>query len=95
MQQLYELPLGQLRVLRVTAAPSVSDTKTTMSATRSAAIKFGLRWKKALLKQDEAQQIASAYVLIVEIKPTVNSDTSIDHQHRSHNHNHNHNHSQS
>ncbi len=91
MQQLYQLPLGQLRVLRVTAAPSVSDTKTTMSATRSAAIKFGLRWKKALLKQDEAQQIASAYVLIVEIKPTVNSDTSIDHQHRSHNHNHNHN----
>ncbi|WP_300312002.1 hypothetical protein [uncultured Psychrobacter sp.] len=91
MQQLYQLPLGQLRVLRVTAAPSVSDTKTTMSDTRSAAIKFGLRWKKALLKQDEAQQIASAYVLIVEIKPTVNSDTSIDHQHRSHNHNHNHN----
>nr|WP_299040639.1 hypothetical protein [uncultured Psychrobacter sp.] len=86
MQQLYQLPLGQLRVLRVTAAPSVSDTKTTISATRSAAIKFGLRWKKALLKQDEAQQIASAYVLIVEIKPTVNSDTSIDH-----NHNHNHN----
>lgn len=87
MQQLYELPLGQLRVLRVTAAPSVSDTKTTMSATRSAAIKFGLRWKKALLKQDEAQQIASAYVLIVEIKPTVHSDTSIDYQHHSHNHN--------
>ena len=91
MQQLYQLPLGQLRVLRVTAAPSVSDTKTTISATRSAAIKFGLRWKKALLKQDEAQQIASAYVLMVEIKPTINSDTSIDHQHRSHNHNHNHN----
>ena len=87
MQQLYQLPLGQLRVLRVTAAPSVSDTKTTISATRSAAIKFGLRWKKALLKQDEAQQIASAYVLIVEIKPTVNSDTSIDHQHHNHNHN--------
>jgi hypothetical protein len=87
MQQLYQLPLGQLRVLRVTAAPSVSDTKTTMSATRSAAIKFGLRWKKALLKQDEAQQIASAYVLIVEIKPTVHSDTSIDYQHHSHNHN--------
>jgi len=95
MQQLYQLPLGQLRVLRVTAAPSVSDTKTTMSATRSAAIKFGLRWKKALLKQDEAQQIASAYVLIVEIKPTVNSDTSIDHQHYNHNHNHNHNHNAS
>ncbi|HAM60511.1 MAG TPA: hypothetical protein DCP60_01555, partial [Psychrobacter sp.] len=57
------------------------------SATRSAAIKFGLRWKKALLKQDEAQQIASAYVLIVEIKPTVHSDTSIDYQHHSHNHN--------
>lgn len=87
MQQLYQLPLGKLRVLRVTAAPSVSDTKTTISATRSAAIKFGLRWKKALLKQDEAQQIASAYVLIVEIKPTVNSDTSIDHQHHSHSHN--------
>ncbi|WP_299331660.1 hypothetical protein [uncultured Psychrobacter sp.] len=87
MQQLYQLPLGQLRVLRVTAATSVSDTKTTISATRSAAIKFGLRWKKALLKQDEAQQIASAYVLIVEIKPTVHSDTSIDYQHHSHNHN--------
>jgi len=87
MQQLYQLPLGQLRVLRVTAAPSVSDTKTTISTTRLAAIKFGLRWKKALLKQDEAQQIASAYVLIVEIKPTVNSDTSIDHQHHNHNHN--------
>ncbi|MGM8872562.1 hypothetical protein ACS8E3_12850 [Psychrobacter sp. 2Y5] len=80
-QQLYQLPLGQLRVLRVVLAPLVdntkNNTKTDIDAIRSAAIRFALRWKKRLLKQDKNNQINSAYVLILERRPAVDSDNLV------------------
>lgn len=76
-QKTYELPLGQIRVLKITSIPSSSDTKTAIEATRLAAIKFALRWKKHLLKQNKSEQRDSAYLLILEIKSSGNSEDSV------------------
>lgn len=78
MQQLYQLPLGQLRILKVVLSPSVEDTKSNpkidRAATRLAAIKFALRWKKRLLKQGKNNQTDNIYVLILHDKPADDSD---------------------
>ncbi|MGM8886644.1 hypothetical protein ACS8FD_11945 [Psychrobacter sp. 1U2] len=80
-QQLYQLPLGQLRVLRIVLAPLVDNTKndnqTQIGVTRSAAIRFALKWKTRLLKQDKNNQIDSAYVLVLETQPIINNDHSV------------------
>ena len=76
-QNVYQLPLGQLRVLKINPGLSSSDTKTNLEATRLAAIKFALRWKKRLLKQDKIKQITSAYVLVLEIDSSATSDNLV------------------
>lgn len=70
----YLLPLGQLRVLKIKAALAPSDTKTKIASTRLAAVKFALRWKKKLLKQDKNEQIASVYILVLDIRASGNSE---------------------
>lgn len=69
-QYLYCLPLCQLRVLKINSGLLASDTKTALEATRSAAIKFALRWKKNCLKEDRAQQVESVYILVLDITPS-------------------------
>lgn len=81
MQQLYQLPLGQLRILKVVLSPSVDNTKNNpkidRAATRLAAIKFALRWKKRLLKQGKNNQNDNIYVLILHSRPADDSDDVI------------------
>lgn len=73
-QNSYRLPLGQLRVLKINLALFSSDTKTDIEATRLAAIKFALRWKKQQLKQDQSEQITSAFILVLDIKSSATSE---------------------
>ena len=73
-QYSYQLPLGQLKVLKINAALSSSVSKTDIEATRLTAIKFALRWKKRLLKLNSNEQIDCAYVLVLDIKASENGE---------------------
>lgn len=77
IQELYQLPLGPLKVLTITAIPAESDTKAAINATRSAAIKFALKWMRKLVAQDKQQQTASLYILVLDIKAPASSENSL------------------